>query len=344
MKTSEFALRLGVFLNEYLPGQRNVSAHTIASYAQTFILLLRYFERMKISINRVGLEHFNADAVLKFLDYLERERGNTIKTRNQRMTALRSFARYLVAHAPAHAAQWERIKITPSKRHATRQWVRHMDMPSMARLLRGPDRSTVWGRRDAVLLSLLYDTGVRVHELIDMTPGKVRLEAPAHVAVVGKGRKGRLVPLLKATVSLLKPYMEEWHTTRMDSTEFPLFFNHKREKLSRSGIGWIIKKYAKKTETGTVDGEKRVTPHMFRHSKAMHLLQSNASLPEVQSLLGHSDVQTTMIYAHADEKMVREAMERSKTAVKGIEKTENPKWKRNPDLLKWLKVLCHPTQ
>lgn len=344
MKTSEFSLRLGAFLNEYLPGQRNVSANTIASYAQVFILLLRYFEKERIPVNRVGLEHFTADAVLGFLNHLEQERGNTIKTRNQRMAALHSFARYLIVHVPSRAAQWERIKIIPSKKHGTRQWVKHMDIPSMARLLRGPDRSTRWGRRDAVLLSLLYDTGVRVHELINMTPGKVRLEAPAHIAVVGKGRKGRLVPLLDATASLLKPYLEEWHATRMDSTETPLFFNHKRESLSRSGIGWIITKYVEKAEVGTVDGEKRVTPHMFRHSKAMHLLQSNASLAEVQSLLGHSDVKTTMLYAHAEAEMVRVAMERSKTAVKGIEKAGKPEWKKKPGLMEWLKALSHRLQ
>lgn len=342
MKTSEFSLRLGDFLGAYLPAHRNVTANTITSYAQTFILLIRHCEKLKIPIDRMEMDHFNADTVLTFLDYLEQERGNGVATRNQRMAALRSFARYLTAHVPDRARQWERIKSIPSKLNVTQQWVMHMDISSMARLLRGPDRATPWGRRDATLLSLLYDSGIRVQEIITLTPGKVRLETPAHLAVLGKGRKGRLVPLLPATASLLKSHIDEWHGDHRESMERPLFFNHRREALTRSGIGWIIRKYTEKTDVGRVDGEKRVTPHMFRHSKAMHLLKSKASLAEIQSLLGHADIRTTMRYAHADEQMVREAMLKSGTAINKEAGKTKPSWKRERDLLVWLKGLCNP--
>ena len=342
MKTSEFSLRLGDFLGAYLPAQRNVTANTIASYAQTFVLLISHCEKKKIPIDQMKMDHFNADTILSFVDYLEQERSNGVSTRNQRMAALRSFARYLAAHVPDRARQWERIKNIPSKRHVTRQWIMHMDIPSMARLLRGPDRATPWGRRDATLLSLLYDSGIRAHEIIALTPGKVRLETPAHLSVLGKGRKGRLVPLLPATTSLLKSHMSEWHENHMGSMERPLFFNHRREALTRSGIGWIIGKYVKRTDVGRVDGGKRVTPHMFRHSKAMHLLKSKVSLAEIQSLLGHADIRTTMRYAHADEQMVREAMLKAGTVVRESPQKDKPSWKRERGLMTWLKGLCNP--
>ena len=120
MKTSEFSRRLGGYLGAYLPAQRNVTANTIASYAQTFILLIRFCESREIPIDRMKMDHFNADTILAFLDRLERDRGNGVATRNLRLAALRSFTRYLTAHVPDRIRQWDRIKSIASKRHATR--------------------------------------------------------------------------------------------------------------------------------------------------------------------------------------------------------------------------------
>lgn len=339
MKTPDFALRLGSFLREYLPGQRNVSAHTIVSYSQTFVLLLEHLERHGVPASRMTLEHYTADAVLRFLGELEEIRGNTISTRNQRLGALRSFARYLKSRVPERMAQWVRITELDHKRGARKLWIPHLDPENTAQLLRQPDRSTPWGRRDAALMALLYDTGMRVQELIGLSPGRVRLESPPHVAVEGKGRKGRLIPLLPATAGLLSAYMAEWHAHTLDSRETPLFFNHQRQSLTRSGIRWILLKYIGRSAARTVAGTDRVSPHTLRHSKAMHLLRSKASLAEVQSLLGHADIRTTMGYARADAEMVREALEKAGSPVE-VHGGEAPSWRRDPDLMTWLKAHC----
>lgn len=340
MKKNDFSLRLGDYLGNFLPAQRNVSANTIASYSQTFVLFLEHCQQRGTPANRLTLDDFTADAVLDFLQHLERERGNGFSTRNQRLAALRSFTRYLESREPGKSMQWKRLLSLRRKKGRQRTEIAHMEIAGMASLLRAPDRTTPWGRRDTALLSLLYDTGMRVQELADINLDSLRFDHPAHVKVRGKGRKERLLPLLPATVNLLNAYVDEWFEGDRRIQNVPLFFNHRRERLTRSGIRWIIVKYVERCGAKNTEGKTKISPHTFRHSKAMHLMQSGASLAEVQSLLGHSDVSTTLVYARADFAMVCRALEGAKIeelpAMRNLEQ-------RPDELLTWLKKRCRPS-
>jgi len=187
-----------------------------------------------------------------------------------------------------------------------------------------------------MMLSLLYDSGARVHEILRASPADVRLDAPAQLQALGKGRKNRGIPLLPETVRLLEAYLREWKLDA-DSRE-PLFFNHARGQLTRAGMRWIIHKYAARTGVKVHENGKLPSPHTFRHSKAMQLLKSGASMPEVQSFLGHADISTTMIYARAGDEEVRKALSGAPSL--GADAAECGKWERDPDLLSWLKERC----
>jgi len=339
MKKTDLARRLGGFLGEFLPGERNVSENTIMSYSQTFVLFLDHWRRRGVAAARLGLEHFTADDVMSFLKELERERGNGVQTRNQRLTAMRSFARYLKGVEPARTLQWQRIEEIRQKKGPERLWIAHLDRDAMKAILHAPDCSTAWGRRDATMLSLLYDSGARVQEILHASPADVRLDAPAQIRVLGKGRKNRAIPLLPETVRLLRAYLREWNLDA-DSRE-PLFFNHARGQLTRAGMRWIVQKYAERNGVKVREDGKLPSPHTFRHSKAMQLLKSGASMAEVQSFLGHADISTTMIYARVGDEEVRTALARAPSL--GTDAKEHGKWERDPDLLSWLKARCRKT-
>jgi len=336
MKDTDLARRLGGFLGEFLPTERNVSKNTIMSYSQAFVLFLDHWRRLGILADRLKLDHFTADAVMLFLKELEGERENGFKTRNLRLAAMRSFARYLKSVEPARALQWQRIEDIHQKKGTERLWVAHLDREDMKAILHAPDCSKVWGRRDATMLSLLYDSGARVHEILCASPADLRLDAPAQLRVLGKGRKNRAIPLLPETVRLLEAYLREWKLD-MNSRE-PMFFNHTRKQLTRAGIRWIIRKYATRNGVKVREDGKLPSPHTFRHSKAMQLLKSGASMAEVQSFLGHANITTTTIYARAGDEEVRKAL--SGAPPLGIDTAGCGKWERDQDLLSWLKERC----
>ena len=337
MNPTDFALILQKYLREYLPDQRNASPNTIKSYAMTFSLLARHFEdRHGIPPDRLALDHITVDAVLDFLRDLENGRGSSISTRNQRLAAIRALFKFVQRTRPERLAQCQRIRAISGKRGPKSAMIHYLTPERMKTLLAQPDQCTLRGRRDTALLSLLYDAGVRAQELADLTPGKVRLDAPAQIIVTGKGRKRRTIPLMRPTVTLLRPWMKEQGMDVPERQDEPLFRNPQGGRLTTNGIRHIVRKYADRMPATTELGQKRITPHTFRHSKAMHLLQSGNPLVVIQSILGHEDSRTTEMYARADLEMIRAALAKAPEATP---RAGAPSWCRKPGLLEWLRQL-----
>jgi len=332
---TDFAVCLQRFLTSHLAGLRGCSPNTIASYRDTFKLLIVFFGDVRsIPPDRLTLDHIDAAAITGFLDWLETERHNSISTRNQRLAGLSSFFRWLQSQDPARMAGCQDILAVPAKKTA-QPGVNHLTVEQARRLLAAPDRSTRRGRRDATLLATLYDTAARVQELADLAVRDIRLQPPALVVLTGKGRKTRHVPLGGNTAALLSAYLAEHGLSKPGHDGHSLFVNQHGSKLSRGGIAWIIRKYQTRTgDPALVSAD--LSPHVLRHSKAMHLCEAGVPLPYIRDILGHVDLSTTEIYARASTEAKRKALEAAYTE---IVTDDLPEWNQNPGLLNWLASL-----
>ena len=332
---TDFAVFLRRFLSAHLAGLRGCSPHTVASYRDTFKLLIVFFrDERSVPPDKLTLDHIDPDAVTGFLDWLEASRHNSVSTRNQRLAAISSFYRWMQAQDPTRMACCQNILAIPAKR-PPHPAVHHLTIEQTRRLLAQPDRSTRQGRRDATLLAALYDTGARVSELADLTVRDIRLEPPPLAALTGKGRKTRHVPLTDNTVTLLHAYLAEHGLDRAGREGHPLFFNQHHGRLSRGGIAWLIRKYQTKTADPTLVNAQ-ISPHTLRHSKAMHLYDAGVPLPYIRDLLGHVELSTTEIYARASTEAKRRALEAAHT---DIVTDDLPEWNQDPGLLNWLTSL-----
>mgnify|MGYP000395061494 FL=1 len=210
-------------------------------------------------------------------------------------------------------------------------------MPEALRLLLAqPDRETRSGRRDAVMLAVLYDSGARIQELLDLRVRDIRLEPPPLLTLTGKGNKSRQVPLMSPTAKLLAQYMSEWQLSRKERPDNPVFFNRCRQKMTRAGVAFILNKYAAQVRPFCAGIPEHVTPHMLRHSKAMHLLQAGVNLIYIRDLMGHADIAKTEIYARTDTELKRKALEK---AYPSLISDELPDWTKDDALLSWLNQL-----
>jgi len=336
MKQIDFARLLTAFLTEYLPSQRNMSPNTIMAYRDAFTLLLRYCRDVKgIAPDQMNFKDLNATLVVDFLNYLESERRSAPCTRNHRLAALHSFCRYVQIECPDHMLECQRILAIPHKRHE-RAEVGYLRAEELAVILAQPNLATRQGRRDAVLLSVLYDTAARTSELIRLTPQDIRLEPPAQVRLTGKGRKTRAVPLMKATVEILTEYLHENGLDHTQQIRDPLFQNRQGKRLSRSGIRHILEKHVERARETHRTLREDISPHTLRHTKAMHLLQAGNPLVVIRNILGHTQVQTTEIYARADMEMKRKTLE---TIADTSPSPTIPSWQQSPDLLERLRNL-----
>src|SRR5258708_8281054 len=240
--TTDFAVFLHRFLTSHLAGLRGCSPNTIASYRDTFKLLIAFFsDGRSIPPDKLTLDHIDAAAITGFLNWLEAERHNSISTRNQRLAAVSSFYRWLQSQDPARMAGCQDILAVPAKKRA-RPGVNHLTAEQTRRLLAQPDRSTRRGRRDATLLATLYDTPARVQELADLTLRDIRLQPPALAVLTGNGRKIRHVPLAGNTPAPLHAYLSDHGLDQPGHDDHPLFVNQHSSKLSRGGIPWILAK------------------------------------------------------------------------------------------------------
>ena len=332
---TDFASFLGRFLTAYLAGLRGCSPNTITSYRDTFKLLIVFLrDERSIPPEKLTLERIDATVITGFLDWLEASRHNSVSTRNQRLAAISSFFRWMQSEDPAHMARCQDILAIPAKKQPHPD-VHHLSVDQTRRLLAQPDRSTQRGRRDATLLAALYDTAARVQELADLTVGDIRLDAPPLIALTGKGNKTRHVPLGDNTAALLNAYLGEYRLNGPGHDDDAVFVNQQGHKLSRGGIAWIIAKYQAMTHDPVLTNAE-LSPHVLRHSKAMHLYEAGVPLPYIRDILGHVDLSTTEIYARASTEAKRRALE---AAYVDIVSDDLREWNRDPGLLNWLATL-----
>ncbi len=337
MKPTNFAYYLTHFLSKYLPGVAGLSPNTIMSYRDSFSLFLDYcLENKKIKPEKLSLDHLNRKQVEEYLEWLEKTRNCIASTRNVRLAAFHSFCRYLQMEFPDYIHSAQQILSIPMKKKKKIS-VEYITLEAMKFLLERPDTKTEGGRRDIVLLSLLYDSGARVQELADLRVRDIRTVSPATVKLTGKGNKTRIVPLMQSMSELLRKYLNVNRLTEPYTFDYPLFSNRSKNKLTRAGISYIVKKYAfeaiKKAPELYPD---KLSPHCFRHSKAIHLLQSGVNLIYIRDFLGHVDIQTTEIYARIDGEMKRKALEKNSN---NIISDKMPEWQNNSELMSWLKNL-----
>ena len=333
MKVTDFATHLTAFLTDYLPAQRNIRPNTIKAYRDTVVLLLRYCRDVRsLKPERLTLAQIDPSLVRGFLDHLGNERNWTLRTRNVRLSALHAFFRYVQTEEPDAILHCQRILAIPMQR-CSPSTVEYLPSEDLAAILSEPDLTTIGGRRDAVLLSLLYDSGARVTELINLSVRDVRLESPAQIHITGKGERKRAVPLMKGTVELLSDYLHEQGLTAACDSSKPLFQNRFGRRLSRSGVRYILGKYVDRAWAARKSLPSKVSPHTLRHTKAMHLLQSGNPLVVIRDFLGHVDIKTTEIYARADMQMKRTALDK---AVGKSPTLKLPPWQKDAGLLEWL--------
>jgi site-specific recombinase XerD len=335
LKPTDFAKALTDFLSKYLPSERGMSQNTIASYTTTFVLLITYMEKQKgINVEKLELKHFTRESIVEFLEWLQKTRTSSDSTRNVRLAAIHSFFKYLQYIMPGQLKQWQEI-LSIKVKNVRKESVNYLPLEGVKLLLQGPDQTTRKGIRDLAMLALMYDTGARVQEIIDLTPSSLRFASPCTIKLAGKGKKSRIVPLMDQEVRHLKYYMERNSLDEPYANLYPLFFNSRKEKLTRAGISHILQHYADlaRTKNASLIPEK-ISPHLLRHSKAMHLLQAEVNLVYIRDILGHQSIETTEIYARADTRQKRQALEKAYEDVVG---REVPLWESNDNLLEWLK-------
>jgi site-specific recombinase XerD len=294
------------FFTDRLCVQMEASRHTVAGYRDTFRLLLRYAStRHGKPPVKLTVEDIDADLVADFLLHGETARGNSARSRNTRLAAIRSFFRYVAMADPAWLLHCQRILAMPNKRYVKRA-VTFLDADEIAALLAAPDRTTWAGRRDHALLLLAVQTGLRASELVGLRCSDVVLGTGAHIRCMGKGRKERCTPLRRDTAKLLGA----WISDRRDDSG-PLFPSIRGERLSRDALEHLVRKHCLTASRACPSiGAKRVTPHTLRHSTAMDLLHHGVDQAVIALWLGHESVETTQVYIHADMRMKEKALAR----------------------------------
>lgn len=339
MKEYDFPKYLSYYLSKYLPGQKNASKNTITSYCDTFKFFLTFCEeKKKIKLEKVCICDISKELIVEYLEWLEVKRKCSISTRNQRLAVIHSFFRYVQKESPENLSEIQKILSIPVKKHP-KVIISYLTGHETQILLAQPDSSSYEGYRDMVLLSVLYDTGARVQELVDLKVKDVRITNPAVVTLHGKGSKIRIVPIMGKTADLLKIYLDKKkYNSGIAKGDNYLFVNRKQQQLTRWGISYILDKYV---EMSMCNPEFQVgfpvTPHVLRHAKAMHLLQAGVNLIYIRDFLGHVDCSTTEIYARADSEMKRKAIE---NAYVDLVPDKIPRWEEDGELMQWLSHLC----
>jgi integrase/recombinase XerD len=306
-KAADFAALVRGFFCDRLVHQQNVSPNTVAAYRDTFRLLLAFLrDHRRRSMEHLTVDDMDAPTVLAFLKDLETTRGNAVRTRNARLTAIRAFIRYASTCDPSALPVANRVLAIPSKRF-DRPILGHLIRPEVEAILEAPDRVTWSGRRDRLLFTVMYNTGARVSEAIGLLRGDVCAGPVASVRIRGKGRKERTVPLWKRTATLIAAWLPEIAF----GDETPLFPNRHGRPMSRSGVEERLQQ-AVMTATARFPSltTKNVSPHTLRHTTAMHLLQAGVDVTVIALWLGHESPETTHQYVEADVEMKRRVLDR----------------------------------
>jgi site-specific recombinase XerD len=308
MSSANFAALLETFFTDRLIAQRRVSPHTVASYRDTFRLLLQFAQKeLGKSPSKLAVTDLNTTLIGAFLDDLEKARANSSRSRNLRLTAIRSFFRYTAMECPEHSAGIQRVLAIPPKRQSSRL-VDFLTRPEIEALVAAPDQTTWLGRRDRGLLLFAIQTGLRVSELIGLRQCDIYLGRGAHVRCEGKGRKQRCTPLTRTTVQALRAWVRE---QGRDETKF-LFPSTLGGQLSHDSVQYLVAKYATSAEISCPTlRKKRVSPHVLRHTTAMELLQAGVDRSVIALWLGHESVETTQIYLDANLALKEDALKKT---------------------------------
>jgi integrase/recombinase XerD len=330
-----FALVESFFL-EYLPRQRGASWHTVRAYRDALKLLFEFAARRNgRALASLELGDLDADTVVEFLEHIETNRSNSVATRNCRRAALRSFFKHLVRNDLAHSFQYTRVLAIPSKK-ARQRPATYLEANDVRAIIAKPNPRTLDGWRDYTLLLFLYNCGARVSEVTGLLWADLQLAPPRQVRLRGKGRKERLVPLWRETADALL----RLRSMATDTDRQHVFVNRHGQPLTRDGVAYILHKYASAVATETLPAlaNKRITPHVLRHSCAVALLQSGTDVTVIRDYLGHASVTTTGRYITTNLQMKRDALETFWEHA-GIEPARAKPWKPKASLLAFLQSL-----
>lgn len=324
------------FFADHLPRVRGASAHTLQSYRDSVVLLLRFVAtRRNRQVASLNLEDLGPGEVLDFLQHLEAERHNSAATRNVRLAAIHAFARYCATLHPDRLDLCQRVLAVPFKRTGSRP-VEYLEYDEIQAVLATVDRTTADGRRDYTLLATMFNTGARVQETLTIRPCDLQLETRPQVRLFGKGRKERVCPLWPQTAALLRALLAERPGPMLPQS--PIFLNHQGHHLTRFGIRYLLQKYCTRARIGTPTlRTKRLHPHCMRHSTAVHLLKAGVDLVTISQWLGHATVAVTNRYATVDLEMKRNAIEQAQP----IDDTRAAlaSWRADASTLAWLEAL-----
>ncbi len=298
------------FFQEYLPTLRGMSRHTIQSYRDCMILFLGFAAKdCHRPIESLELSDITADRICRFLTFLEAERGNTISTRNVRLAAMHTFAHYLVSDHPEQMAALQQILGIPFKRGAQATPIEYLEKTEIEALLGSIDRKTPAGRRDYAMFSLMFNTGARVQEIVDLRVRDIRIEPPCQVRFTGKGNKVRICPIWPRIARLLWELIENQRDGEDDPAVRHVFLNAHGVPMTRFGVRYLLQRHitagAKAEPTLAA---KRIHPHSLRHTTAIHLLKAGVDFATISQWLGHASLNTTMRYARADLDLKRQAL------------------------------------
>ncbi|PXF55159.1 MAG: integrase [Deltaproteobacteria bacterium] len=326
------------FFSHYLPVRKGLAANTILAYRDAIKLLLCYAsDILKKSVDELCVEDIDESLVLGFLDHIENTRGCSARTRNARLAAIRSLFSFIAREEPSLLLHCQMIRTIPIKRtqHKT---VDYLEENEMQALLDSVDLKSHTGVRDKALLLLLYNTGARVSEIVELKLEDLCLDGVAQVKLLGKGNKYRSCPLWPETVEALEAYLKQ--RTAKDPAEQQLFLNANASPITRFGVRYIIGKYATaaKSQCPSI-AAKTVTPHTIRHITAMHLLRSGNDVNMISYWLGHADINTTHIYVEIDMEMKRQMLQKA-----GPPDVKKPLPWQKPDVLQWLNTLAKAPQ
>ncbi len=338
---TDFARAVTGFFTKYLPHDRNVSENTRMAYRDTMAMFIVYMrDRKGVPVEALTLSHLTKENVRGFLEWVMVDLGRKAVTRNLRLAAMHSFVRYLQYSDIERMAEWQDILSIRFARTGTES-MNHITPEGVRLLLEQPDTGTRTGRRHLACLALMYEAAARVQEVADLTVESLRISSrPYTMRIVGKGNKARIVPLSDDITGILRDYLEENGLTEPRFLQSPLFPNRNGGKVTRFGITYILDKYA--TMAHKLDPSlvpERFSPHCLRHSRAMALLQAGVNIVDLRDLLGHVSIQTTNIYARADSKAKREALER---AYERVSPQTERIWEKDPNLLDWLRNNFNP--
>ena len=298
------------FFEDYLPAQRGMSPHTIHSYRDALVLLLQFVAQdANRRIEELQVADLSAERVAKFLTFLETDRHNGIATRNARLDAIHAFARFLVAERPEHLGYLQRVLAIPYRRGAGEAPIEYLESTEIDALLKNIDQSRPAGQRDYALFALMFNTGARVQEVLNLRRRDLRLDPPCQVRLQGKGNKVRLCPIWPATARLLRELIKTARPSTTDPADAPLFTNARGQPLTRFGVWYLLRKHiAAACQQVATLRDKRIHPHSVRHSTAIHLLKAGVDFATISHWLGHASLHTTMRYARADLDLKRQAL------------------------------------